>query len=61
MYSNGAMPQLTAIAVVSGALLYFRCPYQAKVMKMLENSSRTMGAMRSRRVGMGVAFGRIMR
>ena len=55
------MPQLTAIAVVSGALLYFMCLYQAKVMKMLENSSRTTGAMRSRRVGMGVAFGRIMR
>lgn len=61
MYSNSAMPQLTAIAVVSGALLYFRWPYQAKVMKMFENSSRTMGAMRSRRGGMGGAFGKIMR
>jgi hypothetical protein len=57
------MPQLTAIAiaVVSGALLYFRCPYQAKVMKMFENSSSTMGARRSRRVGMGAVSGKIMR
>ncbi len=61
MYSNRAMPQLIAIAVVSGALLYFRWTYQAKVMKMFENSSRTMGAMRSRKVGMGAAFGEIMR
>ena len=61
MYSNRAMPLLTAIAAVSGALFYFRCPYQAKVMKMFENSSRTMGARRSKRVGMGAVFGRIMR
>src|SRR5690606_15375220 len=32
--------------------LYFRCPYQAKVMKMLEASSRKTGAKRSTRAGM---------
>src|SRR5579864_7741669 len=34
------MPQLTRITSASGLLRYFRCPYQAKVMKMLEMVSR---------------------
>jgi hypothetical protein len=30
------MPQLATITIHSGESLYFKCPYQAKVMKMLE-------------------------
>ncbi len=30
------MSQETRIASISGELLYFRCPYQSKVMKTLE-------------------------
>src|SRR5262245_61234370 len=40
-YSKKAMPQLTAMAIESGAPRWvFRCPYQAKVMKRLEAVSR---------------------
>src|ERR1700690_1429343 len=42
-YSKNAIIQLTTIAANSGALRYFRCPYHAMVMKMLEHSrSRTV-------------------
>ena len=39
-----AMPQLAMITNHSGRSVYFRCPYQAKVMKTFEQSSRTIGA-----------------
>ncbi len=42
-YSKKAMPQLTRIAIISGVLLYFRCPYHAKVMKTLLASSSRIG------------------
>jgi len=35
-YSKKAMPQLATTTFQSATLRYFRCPYQAKVMKMLE-------------------------
>jgi hypothetical protein len=35
-----AISQLTRTAVHKGESLYFRCPYQAKVMKMFEMSRR---------------------
>jgi hypothetical protein len=41
-YSKNAIAQLAAIRRGSGALRYFKCPYQAKVMKILEIVSRTM-------------------
>ncbi|GAB1379157.1 hypothetical protein MASR1M49_20030 [Pararhodobacter aggregans] len=41
-YSKKAMPQLIRMTVISGALRYFRCPYQAKVMKTFEASSNKM-------------------
>src|SRR5438067_12081981 len=41
------MPQLTRITPHSGAWRCLRCPYQAKVMKMLEMVSRMMVVMRS--------------
>jgi hypothetical protein len=44
-YSNSAMPQLARIAIHSGALLYLRWPYHAKVMKMFETSSRIAAVM----------------
>jgi hypothetical protein len=40
-YSAKAISQLTIITVNKGALAYLRCPYQAKVMKMLDIRSRT--------------------
>src|SRR5690606_14234672 len=43
VYSKNAMPQLTRMAITSGALLYFRCPYQAKVMNTLLASSNSTG------------------
>src|SRR5688572_24762184 len=49
------MPQLARMTANSGEDLYLRCPYQAKVMKMLEPSSRTMGSRRSSRGGMARA------
>jgi hypothetical protein len=39
------MPQLARIAIHSGDSLYLRCPYQAKVMKMLEMVSKRMVCM----------------
>ena len=42
-YSKKAMPQLTRITVSSGACLYFRCPYQAKVMNTLLPSRSSSG------------------
>src|SRR5690606_21645557 len=46
-YSKNAIPQLTRITANSGEDLYFRCPYQAKVMKILEASSSRIGTRRS--------------
>src|SRR5690606_14908715 len=43
LYSKKAMPQLTTIAMNSGALLYLRWPYQAKVMNTLLASSNSTG------------------
>jgi hypothetical protein len=37
------MPQLTNTARKSGEDLYFRCPYQANVIKTFEQASITMG------------------
>ena len=39
------MPQLARTAIRKGDFLYFRCPYQAMVMKMLETVSRRMVCM----------------
>jgi hypothetical protein len=40
-YSKKAMPQLTRMAIHTGeSFMFRRCPYQAKVMKMLERQSR---------------------
>src|SRR5690606_27629662 len=47
-YSKNAIPQLTRITANSGEDLYFRCPYQAKVMKMLEAVSSRIGSRRSK-------------
>src|SRR5262245_55141415 len=44
-YSKKAIPQLTRIAAISELCLYFRCPYQAKVMNTLEARSSTMVSM----------------
>jgi hypothetical protein len=41
-----AMPQLTMITFQRASFRYFRCPYQAKVMKMLEIKSNTMVLIR---------------
>ena len=35
------MSQLMTMAIHSGELLYFRCPYHANVMKIFEMVSRT--------------------
>src|SRR5688572_7678974 len=45
------MPQLARIAIHIGEFLYFRCPYQAKVMKMLEIVRRIAVVMRALSVG----------
>src|SRR4051794_23838608 len=39
------MPQLMRITLSSGALRYFRCPYQANVMKTFETSSSRIVSM----------------
>src|SRR5580765_921234 len=39
------MPQLTRMTLNKGACRYFRCPYQAKVMKIFEMVSRTIVVM----------------
>src|ERR1700719_3108715 len=36
-YSANAVSQLITMTLNSGAWRYFRCPYQAKVMKMLDS------------------------
>ena len=40
------MPQLTTITSNNGEPLYFKWPYQAKVIKILEQVNRTMGSQR---------------
>src|ERR1700685_4735790 len=45
-YSAKAMTQLIRITLKSGAWRYFKWPYQAKVMKMLEIVRRMMVVMR---------------
>jgi hypothetical protein len=42
MYSNKAMPQLMSIAFYNGNEVFFKLPYQAKVIKMLEAVSRSI-------------------
>src|SRR5688572_2119213 len=44
-YPRNAIPQLTRIVSTSGAVLCFRCPYQAKVMKTLEMSNSVIVSM----------------
>src|SRR5437868_13899452 len=44
-YSKNAISQLTAITFHSATPLYFRWPYQAKVMNTFDRISRTMVAM----------------
>jgi hypothetical protein len=41
-YSAKAMAQLIRMTLKRGALRYFKCPYQAKVIKMLEIVRRMM-------------------
>jgi len=43
-YSKKAIPQLTRITVISGADLYFRCPYHANVMNTFDAVRRRIGA-----------------
>jgi hypothetical protein len=40
-----AISQLITITAASGALLYLKCPYQAKVMKILETSNKATVAV----------------
>src|SRR5688572_5843468 len=42
-YSKKAMPQEKMTAIHSGDVAYFRCPYQANVMKTFEPISSRMG------------------
>src|ERR1700680_3759733 len=44
-YSKKAISQLTTITLYSGTSRYFKCPYQAKVMKMLEMVSSAIAFM----------------
>src|SRR5882724_333897 len=41
-YSKKAIPQLTKITFHKASLRYFKCPYQANVMKTLETVNRRM-------------------
>src|SRR5215470_13274940 len=41
-YSKNAIPQLAGTTYQRASLLYFRCPYHAKVMKMFEIVSSTI-------------------
>lgn len=50
------MPQLARMATTSGAVLYFRWPYHAKVMKMFEHSSKSTGMKRSMVMGMAASI-----
>src|SRR6266404_2621559 len=45
-YSKKAIPQLETITSQSGELLYRRCPYQAKVIKVFEIVKSTTGSQR---------------
>src|SRR5947209_5433179 len=45
-YSRKAMLQLVTMTSHKGELLYFRCPYHAKVIKTFEVISRAMGSQR---------------
>ncbi|MNR55032.1 hypothetical protein D3C85_1753330 [compost metagenome] len=52
-YSNRAIPQLISAAMIHGLpLRVFRCPYQAKVMKMLDRLSRAAVCIQT---GMGAS------
>lgn len=44
-YSKNAIPQLTKITAHSADDLNFKCPYHAKVMKILEISNKNIGAI----------------
>src|SRR6476620_9789306 len=44
-YSKKAMPQLIIVTFHNGTFWYLRCPYHAKVIKILEISSRRMVIM----------------
>src|ERR1700730_3044554 len=41
-YSKKAIPQLTKITFHKASLRYFKCPYQANVMKILETVSSSI-------------------
>lgn len=41
-YSKNAIPQLIRMTRSKGAALNFRCPYQAKVMKIFDISNKPM-------------------
>jgi hypothetical protein len=49
------MSQLIAIASDSGESLCFKCPYQAKVVKMLERDNKSTGTSRTRAMGMAAS------
>jgi hypothetical protein len=53
-YSKNAMPQLEMITSGSETSLNLRCPYQAKVMKMLEANNIKIGRMEGEMVGIAV-------
>src|SRR6202048_3172957 len=46
-YSKKAIPQLTKITFHKASCRYFKCPYQAKVMKILETVSNNIVRMLS--------------
>jgi hypothetical protein len=39
-YSKNAIPQLTIIARIRGELRYFKCPYHANVIKILDKVNK---------------------
>src|ERR1700745_856678 len=45
-YSKKAISQLTSVSFHSGTFWYFKWPYHAAVMKMLEKSSKTIVIIR---------------
>ena len=52
-YSPKAISQLTTIASTSGADLCFKCPYQAKVMNVLEMKRRHTVSIQAHRTSLG--------
>jgi hypothetical protein len=50
-YSTKAMPQLAKMTRTSGTALYLRWPYQARVMKRLEQNRSATGARNGHRPG----------